>query len=184
MRIKSIILSSIVILTCTLTGCTDEIGQSVEKSLAITKPEITITPLTDTMPQSKVDIILIETINIQGEINREQIKFSEHGIIKGDTKIMVPVTNYSLGGIYDLGVSVDLSLNGKFCRLTKNQIYLDFDMESLTCFKNEEPVALLDDIPFYNNGTLYIPFESMLDGFEIPYKIEENMLIISDKGEI
>lgn len=150
-----------------------EVNIETESSTTDNYKRVEITPLTEMIPLSPVDIILQET-----EDGRKALDFSEHGIIKGEAKIMVPVITYAKDGFSELGINVSISVDGRHVTLTKDEIVVEFEADFITAYVNNIATQLLIDMPFYNNGTLYIPFESALDMFGYKYEYEENKLIV------
>lgn len=152
---------------------TPEINIEAELNSTDNYKRVERTPLTEMIPLSPIDIILLETEN-----GRKPLDFSEHGIIKGEAKIMVPVITYAKDGFSELGIIVSISVDGKHVTLTKGETVVEFEATFITAYVNNIATQLLIDMPLYNNGTLYIPFESTLDMFGYEYEYEENKLIV------
>jgi hypothetical protein len=128
--------------------------------------------------QSPIDVINIAIENSEGNQELNPINSFTETAIKGTSKIMVGVSSGKESTFEQLGIRVLMPPDGTFCRLTKDKTYIDYSIDSITCFVNDSPYKLLDDQPFYANGMLYIPLEPTLDAFMIEYSIQENILTI------
>jgi hypothetical protein len=127
---------------------------------------------------NKVDTVQIRVYNSSLEADFIPVSFTEHGLLNGRHHLLVPLTEQS-GSIFNmLGMIVSIDISGQKARLTRGQTYLDFTEGLISMFINDEDVRYLTDMPLYYRGTLFIPFEPILDEFEIPWEIEENILTI------
>lgn len=127
---------------------------------------------------SQVDLVQVEVRDGFGQLQRHTLQFSDHGTQRGGNHLMVPLSENPISAFTSLGFRVEISIDSDRATLWRLGDRFDFNTESITIFRNHQPVLFSSDFPFRDHGTLYIPFEMLLMAAEIDFTIDQNRLII------
>ena len=181
-RYCPLLLYCIVILTA-FSGCggTQEPVATWEEAIVVQSPPPTTEdyfPLLHVMRANPVDLIMVRTFNQYLEPEYSPLFFTQHGLLNGHHHVLVPLTEQS-GSVFNmLGMTVSIDTTGIDAVLTRGRTTLTFTEGMLSMFVNREVPVYLPDMPLKYRGTLFVPFEPILDAFNIPWEIEYNVLII------
>jgi len=179
MKIRKIILA-LALISVILTSCRPEPlvweQAPVVQQMPLTTADYFM--LLQAMPMNSVDNVLVRTFNEYLEAEYTPLFFTRHGLMNGRYHVLVPLAEQS-GSVFNrLGMVVSIDIIGKHATLTRGRTSLTFTEGMISMFINREDVLYLPDMPIKYRGTLFIPFEPILNAFGIPYDIEHNVLII------
>ena len=180
--LKLLFLSIVVFSFTALYSCNKEDKPIVwEQAAVIMQDPLTTDDYFDLLkelPANEVDIVRIRVYDDNFEPNYIPVFFTEHGLMNGQHHLLVPLTEQS-GNVFNmLGMVVAIDITGIHATLTRGRTSLTFSEGMISMFINREDVVYLPDMPLNHRGTLFIPFEPILDMFDIKWEIEQNVLII------
>ena len=135
-------------------------------------------PLTDILHVNPVDLVKVVTYNEYLEKVYVPLFFTQHGLMKGNEFILVPLTEQTGSVFNQLGMTVEIDISGTEATIMRGRKMLTFSEGMLGMFINREESVYLSDMPIKYRGTLYVPLEPILNAFDIPWSIEYNILII------
>jgi len=135
-----------------------------------------ITPFHELPFISQVRSLEIEVYLGNGRTARREADFT-HPTRLGNHHFMIPLTERNESFFNDLGFDVQISVDGRNARLTRDYTFWDFSDQSTTIFRNYIAVAQLLDPPVYVNSTLYIPAEMFFKAIDVRTSFEDGVLI-------
>jgi len=135
-------------------------------------------PLVDILDVNPVEQVMVRVINRYLEVEYIPLVFTEHGLLNGQHHVMVPLTEQMRNVFNMFGMTVAVDITGTDATLTRGRRQLTFSEGMLAMFIDREETVYLPDMPFKHRGTLYVPFEPILDVFGIGWEINNNILVI------
>jgi hypothetical protein len=134
--------------------------------------------LSDHIEMNAVDLVMVKTFDESFNPVYDMLFFTQHGLINGTYHVLVPLTEQSGSVFNQLGMVVSIDISGRAATVTRGRTTLSFSETMIGMFVDRETSVYLPDMPIMYNGTLYVPFEPMLDAFGIPWIVEYNVLTI------
>ena len=179
---RSYIIVILVMVIVSISGCrNEEPVVAWTEAITIQEPPPTTDdyfPLLDIWHINNVENVVVRTFNRYRQPIYTPLIFTGHGLINGQYHLLVPLTEQSDSVFNQLGMLVDIDITGKHAAITRGVNTVTFSESFVSMFKNGENPRYLPDMPMKYRGTLYVPFEPILDAFGITWSVVDSNLVL------